>query len=67
MVVSKDAGERSGSKGSMHNVFIPPTLILSFLLALAALVLNAINPGIAAVTGAVAALIFLAMLLGWGR
>ncbi len=51
----------------MHNVFIPPTLILSFLLALAALVLNAINPGIAAVTGAFAALIFLAMLLGWGR
>ena len=51
----------------MHHVFIPPALILSFLLALAALLLNAINPGVAALTGAVAALIFLAMLIGWGR
>jgi hypothetical protein len=51
----------------MHNVIIPPALILSFLLALAALVFNAFNPGVAALTGAVAALIFLAMLLGWWR
>jgi hypothetical protein len=51
----------------MHHVFIPPPLILSFLLALAALVLNAINPGVAALVGAIAALIFLGMLIGWGR
>jgi len=51
----------------MHNVFIPPALILSFLLGLAALLLNAINPGVAAVVGAFAALIFMAMLIGWGR
>lgn len=51
----------------MHNVFIPPALILSFLLGLASLLLNAINPGVAAVVGAVAALIFMAMLIGWGR
>lgn len=51
----------------MHNVFIPPALIVSFLLGLAALLLNAINPGVAAVVGAVAALIFMAMLIGWGR
>lgn len=51
----------------MHHVFIPPALILSFLLGLAALLLNAINPGVAAVIGAIAALIFLAMLIGWGR
>jgi hypothetical protein len=54
-------------KGIMHNVFIPPTLIISLLLALVALVLNAVSPGAAAVTGAVAALIFLAMMFGWGR
>jgi hypothetical protein len=51
----------------MHNLFIPPLLILSFLLALGALVLNATNPGIAVVFGASAALIFMAMVIGWGR
>lgn len=51
----------------MHHVFIPPELILSFLLAVAALLLNAINPGVAALVAAVAAVIFLAMLTGWGR
>ena len=51
----------------MHHVFIPPSLILSFLLGLAALLLNAINPGVAAVVGAFAALIFMGMLIGWGR
>jgi hypothetical protein len=51
----------------MHHVFIPPPLILSFLLALAALLLNTINPGVAAVVGAIAALIFMGMLIGWGR
>jgi len=51
----------------MHHVFIPPLLILSFLLGLAALLLNAINPGVAAFVGAIAALIFMAMLTGWGR
>ncbi len=50
----------------MHHVF-PASLVLSFLLALAALLLNAINPGVAAIVGAIAALIFLAMLIGWGR
>ena len=51
----------------MHHVFIPPPLILSFLLGLAALALNAVNPGVAAVVGAIAALIFMGMLIGWGR
>ena len=51
----------------MHHVVIPPLLILSFLLGLAALLLNAVNPGVAAVVGAIAALIFMAMLIGWGR
>jgi len=54
-------------KGSMHHVFIPPPLILSFLLGLVALLLNAVNPGVAAVVGAIAAVIFMAMLIGWGR
>lgn len=67
MVVSEKAGKRSGPKGTMHNVFIPPVLIFSFLLALAALVLNTINPGIAAVVGATSALIFMAIVIGWGR
>lgn len=58
---------RVPAKGIVHNLFLPPTLILSFVLAITALALNAINPGIAAVTGAAAALILLAMLLGWGR
>jgi len=50
----------------MHHVFLPPELVLSFALALAALVLNAINPGVAAVVGAIAALIFLKLLVtGW--
>jgi len=47
----------------MHNIYLPPTLIISFLLALAALLLNNLNPGVAAVTGAVAALIFLKLLV----
>ncbi len=51
----------------MHHVFIPPPLILSFLLGLVALLVNAINPGVAAVVGAIAAMIFMAMLTGWGR
>jgi len=50
----------------MHNVF-PTSLVLSFLLALAALLINAINPGVAALVAALAAVIFMAMLLGWGR
>ena len=50
----------------MHHVF-PASLVLSFVLALTALLLNAINPGVAAVMGAAAALIFLGMLIGWGR
>lgn len=65
--VEEWTGERAGPKGTMHHVFIPPALILSFLLGLAALLLNAINPGVAAVVGAIAALIFMAMLIGWGR
>ncbi len=68
MVVSKEGRrEIRTEKGSMHHVFIPPSLILSFLLGLAALLLNAINPGVAAVVGAFAALIFMGMLIGWGR
>lgn len=47
----------------MHDVFLPPSLIVSFLLALLALVLNYVNPGVAAFVGAVAALIFLKLLV----
>ncbi len=66
VVSKKDRGEIR-RKQDMHNIFVPPSLVLSFVLALAALLLNAINPGVAAVVGAAAALIFLGMLAGWGR
>jgi hypothetical protein len=55
--------ERTGTKGRMHDVFLPPSLIVSFLLALLALALNYVNPGAAAFVGAVAALIFLKLLV----
>lgn len=47
----------------MNHIYLPPTLIISFLLALAALLLNYLNPGVAAIVGAIAALIFLKLLV----
>jgi hypothetical protein len=47
----------------MHNIYLPPTLIISFLLALAALLLNNLSPGAAAVVGAIAAIVFLRLLI----
>ena len=43
--------------------FLPPSLILSGLLALLALALNYFSPGAAAVVGAIAALVLLKLLL----
>jgi hypothetical protein len=61
--MSKKGRREIRQKGSMHNVFLPPSLILSLLLALAALLVNALNPGAAALIAAVAALIFMKLLL----
>lgn len=47
----------------MNGTLLPIELILSFTLALMALVLNTFSPGAAAVAGAVAALIFLKLLV----
>ncbi len=49
------------------NVFPPLLWILSVLLALLALALNAFSPGAAALVGAVAALVFIALLIIGGR
>lgn len=50
----------------MNGFALPLSLIVSFLLAVLALVLNQVSPGAAALVGAVAALIFLKLLL-FGR
>jgi hypothetical protein len=50
----------------MNGIPLPPTLILSGLLALLALVLNGFSPGLAALVGAIAALIFIKLLI-FGR
>ena len=50
----------------MNGMLLPTELILSFALAILALVLNAFSPGAAALAGAVAALIFIKLLL-FGR
>ncbi len=47
----------------MNGTLLPTELILSLVLALAALVLNTFSPGAAAVTGAIAALIVLKLLV----
>jgi len=50
----------------MNGFLLPASLILSFFLALLALVVNQFNPGLAALVGAVAALIFIKLLV-FGR
>jgi len=47
----------------MNGMLLPTELIISFVLALVALVLNTFSPGAAAVAGAMAALIFLKLLV----
>ena len=47
----------------MNGFLLPPTLILSGLLAVLALVLNLVSPGAAALVGAIAALFFIKLLL----
>lgn len=50
----------------MNGFSLPFSLILSFFLAVLALVVNQVSPGAAALVGAIAALIFLKLLL-FGR
>lgn len=50
----------------MNGIPLPPTLIVSLLLALLALAVNQFSPGAAALVGAIAALIFLKLLI-FGR
>ena len=47
----------------MNGMILPTELILSFFLAVLALVLNVFSPGAAAFVGAIAALIFIKLLL----
>jgi hypothetical protein len=47
----------------MNGFLLPPTLILSGLLAVLALVLNLVSPGAAALVAAIAALLFIKLLL----
>jgi hypothetical protein len=47
----------------MNGIPLPPTLVLSGLLALLALVLNQFSPGLAALVAAIAALIFIKLLI----
>jgi hypothetical protein len=47
----------------MNGVPLPPTLILSGLLAILALLLNVFSPGLAALVGAIAALVFIKLLI----
>lgn len=60
---SVEEGDDHQQKGVMHDIFLPPSLIISFVLALLALVLNYVNPGVAALVAAIAALIFLKLLV----
>lgn len=50
----------------MNGFLLPASLILSFVLALLALVVNQFNPALAALVGAIAALIFIRLLI-FGR
>ncbi len=50
----------------MNGFALPLSLILSFVLAVLALVVNQVSPGVAALVGAVAALIFIKLLI-FGR
>jgi hypothetical protein len=50
----------------MNGIPLPPTLIASLLLALLALAVNQFSPGTAALVGAIAAIIFIKLLI-FGR
>lgn len=50
----------------MNGLILPASLILSFVLAVTALVLNQFSPATAALVGAIAALIFIRLLI-FGR
>ena len=50
----------------MNGFMLPASLIVSFVLAVLALVLNQFSPGAAALVGAIAALIFIRLLI-FGR
>ena len=50
----------------MNGIPLPPILIVSLLLALVALAVNQFSPGVAALVGAIAALIFIKLLI-FGR
>lgn len=52
-----------GKGAYMNGFLLPPTLILSGLLAVLAFVLNFVSPGAAALVGAIAALLFIKLLL----
>jgi len=50
----------------MSGFILPESLILSFLFAVIALILNLFSPGAAALVGAIAALVFIKLLI-FGR
>jgi hypothetical protein len=50
----------------MNGIPLPPTLILSLLMAVLALLLNVFSPGLAALVAAIAAIIFIKLLI-FGR
>jgi hypothetical protein len=57
------AGFAGGKESNMSGSALPFSLIASFLLAILALLVNQVAPGVAALVAAVAALIFIKLLI----
>ena len=61
------AGRTSGAWRRMNNgnffFLLPPSLILSGLLAILALALNFVSPGVAVIVASIAAIVFLKLLI----